>query len=193
MAYADLATLLADLLPEVTATDQKNAVGRVLDGASGFIDEYCKRPSGYFNASNVTPTMKRFRGEGFRYLRLPDHVAGSVAVAGYAGTEWYEAENGWLYFKQPNFIADTADEIDEFDFATNLWHRGRLYEVTARWGFAAIPPAITEACRQLTLKLWETQRGILGDLTPSGYVVERAMPLFVRETLNLYRKREFER
>lgn len=181
--YADRDVLIADLLPEVTATAQKDAVGRTLDGVSAFIDKYCNRPANYFDAAGATGTAKLIRGENTRYLRLPQHVAGSVTVTGIDATTYYEGENGWLYFKQPNFITPES----------SIWYVGRLYEVTARWGYAAIPPAIIEACRQLTLTTWETARGVLGDVTPSGYVVERAMPLSVRETLNLYRRREFEK
>lgn len=132
------------------------------------------------------PTEKRVCGEGEHFLRLPVHVPGTIEQVSLHGgvidsAHYYESEkNGWLYYD-----GDTYDRSD-------YWIDGALYTVKARWGFAATPLDLEEAIRQTVARIWQAQKGVLGEVTPNGFVIERAMPLFAREVLDRYKRREFE-
>lgn len=183
--YADLDQLIQDLLPgSVGNDDEKAAIGRVLEGVSDFIDRYTRRRPAAFVAFDPESgyVVKRIRGEGFNFLRMPyqsslnsvSRVSINESLA--LGVDYYVSSRGWVYFTDPGRIF-VEDEI---------------YLVSARWGYPETPAAIVEAARQLTLRLWETQRGIFGQLTPSGIVIERALPPWVEITLREFRPRQGE-
>jgi hypothetical protein len=56
----------------------------------------------------------------------------------------------------------------------------------------ATPADLSEAVRQTVVRIWEAQKGVLGEVTPSGFVIERAMPVFAKEVLDRYKARPFE-
>lgn len=137
--------------------------------------------TGSYNA----PTEKRLRGEGKNFLRLPVHVVSTIEQVTLYGTVidsalYYESDkNGWLY-------------REDLGLTDSLWEEGLTYKVTARWGYAVTPLDLSEAVRQIVVAVWERQKGVLGEVTPNGFVIERAMPLFAREVLDRYKRREFE-
>lgn len=186
MAYADIDQLKADYLPDLKSTAEIAAVTRTLDNVSSFVDTYCRRTAGFFSPSAEAPSEKRVRGEDENFLRIPLHVFGSIDQVTENGIAididlCYESDvNGWLYLDSDLLPKEPS------------WTDGQIYKVTARWGYAATPADLQEAVRQLVVKIWETQRGVLGQVTPNGFVIERAMPPFVREVLDRYKKRQFE-
>jgi len=191
--YADLDDLIADLMPEATTQAEIDAIERVIAGASAFVDRYCRRPAGYFLPASNTASARKFRGEGRRALRIPAHVRGSVSVTGIEDSTWYESEDlGWLYFVA-DFAPESSDALENFD-SYRIWQRGKLYEVTAKWGYEATPDDIAEAVRQIVVRWYKTARGAFGadQINPTGFVVERDVPASARVILDTYRKREFE-
>ena len=195
MPYADKEQLIADYIPEATAAEETAAIGRILDNVTEFVDSYCKRPAGYFAPSPEQPSIKRVRGEGMHYLRLPVHVFGSITDIGgesfqSLSASIYESEkNGWLYF-------ETEEFGNENSFATGYDCRrfidGFVYKVTARWGYAGIPLPIVEAVRLITARIWATQRGTIGQTTAEGFIQERLIPTAAKDLLKPFIKREFE-
>ncbi len=318
MAYADLDQLKADYISDAKSSAEISALSRILDNVSAFVDTYCRRPSGYFNALGelatkqkirnicegsfvqsfstgifrvsitardlpgspvvLTPTagigdtdaeiaaavraaladheaiadffniggtgvnvdletktaaendptmeleisetdppvgqtvgntvstiitegdpfqpasIKRVRGEGQHFLRLPVHVIGTVEEVTLRGSvidtsNYYESDrNGWLYLENTGL---GLENIFLTAMSSN-WADCETFDVTARWGYTATPLDIAEAVRQIVMRIWETQKGVLGQLTPNGFVIERAMPPFAKEILDRYRRREFE-
>lgn len=186
MAYADITELVADYLPDAKSDAELAAVGRILDNVSTFVDTFCRRRPGYFDPSPETPSMQRVKGEGQNYLRLPKHIFDSIESVTLNGqvldpASYYESEkNGWLYV-DGNGLFVTREFYDE-----------EIYRVTARWGYEETPLDIVEAVRQTVVRIWEAQHGVLGDVNPEGFVIERVMPPFALEVLNNYRRREFE-
>lgn len=190
--YADIDDLIADLMPELTSQDEIDAIERTLAGASAFVDRYTGRPAGYFLPASNTATARNFRGEGRRALRIPAHVRGSVTVAGIEASTYYESRDlGWLYFNAE--VAPETGEAGSFD-DYRIWQKGKLYTVTAKWGYSATPDDIAEAVRQIVVRWYKTARGAFGadQVTPTGFVVERDVPASARVILDTYRKREFE-
>ncbi len=186
--YANIDQLIADYLPDAKSQAEKTALGRILDAVTRQIDSHCKRPAGYFAPAAAQPSARQFHGEGTNYLRIPVHVANSidletgVQVSGHPVKNWLERgeRGGWLY------MTCGLGKLG------GLWVRGVEYTVRARWGYEETPPDIAEACRQLAVHYFERQRGTIGQLTPSGFVIERDMPPPVKTILAAYKRKEFE-
>lgn len=192
MAYADIDALRADYLTNCNSVAEIAAATRMLDAATRFVDSYCRRPVGYFDPAAVGAAERRFRGDGENFLRLPVHVFGSISQVTVDGNvidaaNYYESDqNGWLYRE------DSVWQSDEGFTPYQLWEQGRTFKVTARWGYAATPADIQQAVMLIAVSLWDRQKGTLGDVSPEGFVIERAMPLLAREILDRYKRREFE-
>lgn len=191
--YATVDETVTDVLTEVKTDGQKETVGRIIEGVSSFIDLYCKRPVGYFAALEVDsdPTVRNYRGKGTNYLQVGRYVAGTATVQNVADALFYEGDNGWL------FAVDEAAQAGGpyGDFTTRptvLFAKGALYAVSARWGFAETPPAIVQATKLITQQIWDRGRGIFGEISPGGFVIERDIPLTARAFLDAFVKREFE-
>ncbi len=185
MLYATVDELINDLLPESKSPKERDALERALEAASRSVEGLTKRPVGYFAAALAGVSARSFAGDNQNVLRIPAHVADSidpltgVDVFGHPVTNWVEI-GGWLY------------QMGGFGIHSGVWVRGTLYTVRARWGFAAIPADVREATKMLAAHLWERQRGTLGQITPSGFVIERDAPPPVKMLLAPYRRKEFE-
>ena len=184
MNYATLDEVISDCLPEVKSTTERAALGRFLEAASRAIDTFTKRPANYF-APAAQPAPRNFAGEGTNYLRIPIHVEGSidsatgVQVGGHPLTNWIE-QGGWLYMTKG------------FGSLGGVWVRGSLYTVRARWGYEATPADIVMACKDLTTHYFNKHRGVIGQITPSGFVIERDVPPTIKPILAQYKRKEFE-
>lgn len=194
--YANLDNLIADYIPEAKSTREVAAVGRILDAASRFVDSYCRRAPDYFAASPTEPSMKRVRGEGMHYLRLPVHVFGSITqIDSETFTAWsasvYESDkSGWLYFETNGFGNESSFTTG---YGYTRWTENHAYKVTARWGYAATPLPIVEAVRLIVARIHSVQRGTIGQVTAEGFINERLIPQAARDLLAGFIKREFER
>ena len=187
--YVDLESFLAAKLPDINKQDEKDAIAAVLAAASTFVDNSTGRGDGAFAVSPDDPTTRRFRGDGTRILRIPTHIRGTVAVENVPLAAWYESDiNGWLYKYDTGQMESFVPNFDGYP----VWTKGGLYNVAARWGFAAIPADIVEAVSQITMRWWETQKGTFGQITPSGFVIERDVPLAAQSIIENYRKGEFD-
>ena len=184
--YLDVTNFLATKLPEVKKDAEIEAITSVARAASAYVDQATQRPSGYFQPSPLDPTVRFFRGDGTRILRIPTHIIGTATVENVPLASYYEnGISGWLYKIDRGTVSFSSDGFP-------VWTKGVLYNVAARWGYAGIPDDIKEAVSQIALRWWHTQKGTLSELTPSGFVVERDVPLAARSILENYAKGEFE-
>ncbi len=191
--YADLDNLITDYIPEATSDEEIASIGRILDSVSAFVDSYCRRQSGYFAPSPDTPSMKRVRSEGGRFLRLPVHVFGSVVVDAADASLYYESDvNGWLY-REGGLSADcVVNSSFALEAGYSQWTPEGVYRVTARWGYAATPLPVAEAVRLITARIWQTQRGTIGQTTSEGFIQEKLIPQAARDFLQQFIRRQFE-
>lgn len=184
--YLDLDDFLAAKLPNVKKDEEKAAILDVIKAASAFID---KTTGKSFAVAPAEAYVRRFRGDGSKILRIPAHVKGSVSVENVPLASYYESEiNGWLYKISANTVTGFDPSFDGFP----CWTKNQLYNVAARWGFAAIPDDIKEAASQIVMRWWQTQQGTLGQVTPSGFVIERDVAPSTRSILDNYTRQEFE-
>lgn len=195
MTYADQEQLIADYLPEAKSAREIAAVDRIADAASRFVDSYCRRPADYFSPAPTAPSMKRVRGEGQSFLRLPVHVFGSITqIDNKTFSAWsnrvYESDkSGWLYFESDEFGVESNFSTG---YCYKRWTSERIYKVTARWGYAATPPPIVEAVRLITARIYSVQKGAIGQVTAEGFINERLIPQAAKDLLKNFVKREFE-
>ena len=189
--YATAEQLKQLALPEIDITDETvlAQVNAILAGVSAGIDRYCDRPAGYFSPSAEEPTTRRIRAEGQNYLRIGRHV-GDVEFTNpvVSSTVFYQAENGWIYWNEQPVSGDA----DYFAQADKFFEANRIYIVSARWGFEATPDDIVLATALIAGDLYDRGNGVIGQVSPTGFVIERAMPLPARELLNGWKRREFE-
>lgn len=183
--YAVQSELIADYLPEVTSAAELAALVRILAAVTAQIDSYCDRPVQYFAPASSTASARIFRGNNKHYLQIPVHnglvstVTGSELGQAVTVESWEET-GGWLYRVFPN------------DGPFRIWRGDIDYTVTAKWGYAATPLDVAEACRQLVVHYFERQKGTIGQVTPNGFVIERDMPPSVKTLLEPYVRKEFE-
>lgn len=187
MSYVTLEELINDQLPEVKSLREREALLHSLDAACAAADNFCRRSYGYFAPAEVLPSPRLFIGEGTNHLRLPIHVVGSIEsvggvdAGGHFFGNWIEhPQRGWLY------MTCGLGKLG------GVWGRGCLYTVRARWGYAETPPDVKEAVKQLAKHYYERQHGVMGQVTPNGFVIERDAPPSVKMLLNPYAKKEFE-
>ncbi len=187
--YVDKDKFLAEKLPTVASDEDKAAIESVLKAASAFFDKATGRAAGFFAVAGAEPSTRRFRGDGTRILRIPRHISGTVAVENVPLSAWYEStDNGWLY----KFSTAESQNFLPLSDGYPVWTLGGLYNVAARWGFAAIPEDVSEAVSQIALRWWQTQQGTLGQITPSGFVIERDVPVSAQSIIDLWTRGEFE-
>jgi hypothetical protein len=180
------------VIPEADLTDADTAarIDALINAASGMVDKYCRRPEGYFSPAAAEPTTRRVRGEGKRYLRLgrytgtPTFSSPTISVNSY----YFNSENGWVYYNDlpPN------DEFLPGSLGDNFFADGSIYIVSARWGFEATPDDIQMATALIAGKIWDVGKGVIGEISPSGFVIERDMPPVAKTMLTGWIRREFE-
>lgn len=193
--YADTDETRDDVLTGIRDDNESQlaTLGRILEAASAMIDRYTDRPAAYFAAvgDEATATERRRRGEGKNYLRLGRHVPGSVLIEGYVvGTDFYEASNGWVYLKDPADVGNYSD--DQRSYRSRIFVQDAVYLVSAVWGFAETPADIVFACKLIAAHIWDRGQGIFGQVSPSGFVIERDMPPTAATILDNWKRKEFE-
>jgi hypothetical protein len=138
-------------------------------------------------------TVRRYRGRGENFLRIGNHVADTVTIDGFAEGDFYEASNGWLFATDTPATAPGSYDDDRYSTRPiGLFACEALYLVSARWGFAYTPPDIVTACKMIAQHVWDRGQGTFGQVTPSGFVIERDMPPPVRLMLDGWTRKEFE-
>lgn len=169
-------------------TDTAARIDAYINAVSEFVDRYTDRPAGYF-LPTTEAAERRYRGEGKNYLRVGRYHADFAFVSPTVGASsvYYDA-NGWPRWNdQP-----LNDQADYFPTDQPFFGAGSLYVVSAKWGFAATPADIATATALFAGKLWDLGEGVIGEVTPTGFVIERDMPPTVRLLLDQWKRREFE-
>lgn len=190
----DFLTVVPDLvLPDAGSEEQNLQVASSLafiSAASGFVDQYCRRPQNYFAAADPdNPTERIYRGKDSNSLQIGRHLPGSVTVLGIAAQAYYEGANGWLYALDPG---PSNAGIDWVGNSNCFWNSCYQYRVTAAWGFDATPEEIKHAVKAIAEQIFDRGQGILGQTTPAGFIIERDIPLTAKAFLQPWIRRQFE-
>lgn len=193
--YTTTATTRADVLTEIAADDTAGIarVGSMISAASALVDSYTLRPAGYFGPAGASATARRYRGNNSNFLQIGRHIRGTVTIQNVETALFYEHEsNGWIYSIDNAAVAGSLADYPGTVRPAIMFARGALYVVSARWGFVAVPPDIDFAVRLIVQHLWDRGKGVIGQITPSGFVIERDIPPTARLILDNWKRREFE-
>jgi hypothetical protein len=169
--------------------EQTAALAAMITAASRWVDRYTGRPTDWFAPAAVEPTTRRFRGDGRNVLRVPRHV-GTPAITNPAvsASSVYQDSNGWIRYNDQ--FADGSDYFGSVD--EPFFRYGQIYIVSARWGFESTPDEIKLATALIAGKIWDLGRGIIGQVTPTGFVIERDMPPAAKTILDTWKRKEGE-
>lgn len=191
------------------------AVGLLITRVARFIDSYTLRAGDAFAAAPTVATARTFYGDGTDRLIVGSHVGAITSITlpeGHApvGTEFIDegkylrrTVNGRvvplsaLYGTERLLISTDApypfllSESIGWSGGINAFPRGVPVTVTARWGFAEIPPDIKEAALQLCVRWWRGKddafSGVIGSVNTDATVIERGLPEAAKRILDLYR------
>ncbi len=173
MDYAELPTLVTGYLPSVTGEDDQAVLAGMITRASRAIDSRTRRPADAFAPAPEESSEQVFYGAGSPVLRLSEFVAGSVE--GVTAPSGYMPDGFREFRRRDQTTGSTVvglhtSRSDGILTPHISWKANVPFTVTARWGFAATPPEITEATLQLVRGWWQQQAGNLsgptGDVNP---------------------------
>jgi hypothetical protein len=180
-------------LPTVTSEADLATLAQMITRASRAIDAYTRRHINAFAQAATEASEQVWYGNDSPVLLTDEFIAGSVATVtaptgympdGYAEFRRREASTGSL---RVGLHTATAEGILT---PRVVWRKGVPFKVTARWGFAAIPADITEACLQLVTRWWrakdEAFTGVIGDISQQRAILERGFPPGVKTLLEPY-------
>lgn len=180
---------LAGYLAEAPADDAVAFIAALITRSSRRIDAYVSdnQAEDIFAPSSMTPSDLTVYGSGLSYLETPPHVPGSVTTV--VAPDGYTVPD----FTQRNQRLYRVESTDTNVLSRHLVWRDRVpFVVTARWGMAAIPLPITEACLQLIVRTYrgrdEGFSGVIGNINKDNQIIERSMPAPVKEILEGYRR-----
>ncbi|GHG09721.1 hypothetical protein [Streptomyces hydrogenans] len=173
--YVDLAEFKAYLVGQANATltGQDAQLTDALESASREIEAYCARQ---FNRSD-SATPREFEPAGRDYAMVDDfHTATGLVVrldtsgdgsfATILSPQQYELSpangvvdgmEGWPFYRI-RLLSGTT-------FPCHYGGRSRTLQVTARWGWADVPPPVRAACRIMAAETWKLKDapfGVLG-------------------------------
>lgn len=198
--YVTLEEIRSRLGGQVSA-DQSGALETAITSASRAIDVYCGQQfydSGSVSARTFTPDHRyRLKTDPFSTVTGLIVKTDTADDASFA-TTWVAADYEVDYFGGDfgQTIGAPFDTIRAI--RSNTWPtanlRVRSVQVTARWGWGAVPQLIAEAARMLSVDLWkrkDTPFGIAtGTVDFGGLRIGRDMMAQVESPLSTYVRKD---
>lgn len=192
----DLYVTAAELKASVQESDASNtdAWEALALAVSRLFDRECEVPDGFFSPALEEPSERVFRGKGTEYIRLDPYISSSIdaisiddEVITIDGDDYYENE-GYLIFGQPPVSPGLPSSI--------VVANGSVVTVNARWGFAAVPAEIRQACIEQGLFMWRKKDLAFTELSgvSTAAVTAKFSPTFqtaVMRYRGLYSKNNF--
>jgi hypothetical protein len=151
----------------VTGTSSDSLLEQAITSACRTIDDWC----GQFFYDAGSATARTFRADDPWLLHtVPFHTTTGLVVktdtgddAGYA-TTWTSADYELDYPDLAGAPYDTVRAVGDYVFLPNN-RRRRSVQVTARWGWAAVPQAVEEATLILSTDLYKRKDAAFGIAT----------------------------
>ena len=193
--YATITQVKSRLIAGSYDTTTDTAVSEIITSQSRVIDSYLKVENDFFAVAAGSASAKIVYGRGGDRLRLPPFV-GSIAAADLTVPSGYTKPtftvvDGWFTIQTPLTLGIVAGNAPEYNPYLYSWIEGIPYTVSARWGWAAIPQDISEACIQMCVRTFRGRddafAGIVTDGNASAF--ERAIPAGAKMILDEWAKK----
>lgn len=198
MSYATVAEL-REYLGQVKADAATDAIlTGILDRMSALLDlELAKHDITFGTATVATRTVY---GDGTDYLKVPAFIAGTVTgvttISGYTVPTYVEREGLLIATDSTGrlrsvYTAPWYHDRDSDVWTAYGWVKGVPYTVTATYGYAAMPAAVTHVLREANLELavrtWRAKDAgfsdVIGVEGAGEITIDRSYPLLVNKVL----------
>lgn len=191
--YATTTQVKAHLLPTSYDSSTDTVLGELITSASRFIDSYLTVENDFFTVAGASKTAKVVYGRGGDRLRLPPFIE-TIAAADMSVPSGYvkpvfAVVDGWLTIPPQlglGIIVGNAPEFNPYlySFASYVG-----YTISAKWGWAAIPEDIREACVQIVVRWFRGRDDAYAGIVTaqSGQAFERAIPAGAKMILDEWR------
>jgi hypothetical protein len=127
--------------------DERGQYEALIAAASRLIDRECCVANDFFAAAASTASDRTFYGDGTAYLKLPPYNSTIDA-------------DDVEYSDSSATVPDFTVRGDEGQYLVvdddGYWPRNQAIVISAKWGFAAIPDEINQACIELVIAMRET-------------------------------------
>lgn len=134
------------------------------EAVSRLFDRECEVDDDFFVVAANVASTRTFRTSGTEYLKIGPYLANSITSIIVDGKQYYEAaEADRVYIEKDNYLV--------FDSAIS---RGLLTTVTAKWGFAAIPFEIKQACVEQALLMYRRKDASFSEMSGVSAAVANA-------------------
>lgn len=190
LEYITEAEVKAALRKATLTVDEAAEIALLRESVSRAVEDHIEVELGYFIPPPLEPTVKVIYGTGASFLPLPSPVFGSVTVSAPSGNT------------VPNFTVEGTRLLALDSAGTRspyvIFTPGIAYSISGRWGYAAIPPQLKEACIEITVGLFRERpengfQGLVGGMQSYEGVIRRGWPTSARTILdNLKLKPETE-
>jgi hypothetical protein len=153
-------------------------VSDLIIAASRIVDRLTQSRDGYFAKAPDAPALRTYLGSGTHVLIL-DPFVGTIASVAYQDLTiiptYYVSKGRYLLLQEGL-----------------SWTAWAAIDVTARWGFEAIPPDIADATAELVIAAWRERDPawlrIVAEINPNvGSIAGPGIPPRVREVCKQWR------
>lgn len=192
--YATLAELKRFVEVPSATTTHDDDLNRAVETASRMIDNYCGR---FFYDSGAA-TAKKFKARHPYTLDVPDFstTTGLVVKVDTTDNGTFDTTLTSSDYQVEPFAPDDGkpyERITRLDFSWPLLGRRPRIEVTARWGWNAVPTEVSQTCLIVAAELWRRKDapfGVVFGQTGEARVASTEMPMLAR--LDRYRRKLVE-
>lgn len=159
---------------------EKGQVEAYLASASRMIDRMVEVDDGHFDVAADAASERTLYGSGTEYLRLPPFV-GTITANDVAYDDTGLTAPAFTVRGGKFLVAAIG----------YCWKADEPITVSARWGFAAIPDEINQACIELVIAMWRTsdvaRERVVSDNGDEQFRVAK-IPLRTKEVCERWRK-----
>jgi hypothetical protein len=162
-----------------TEADADAVFDLLAEAVSRIFDRECEVPDGFFNAAAASGvTLKSYVANGTKYLQLFPYIPASITIIDVDGEDRFEAVTADREYR----------EKDGYLIFDNEPCSGVAIDVTARYGFTAIPADIQQACIEQALAMWRRKDLTFAEISGVSAAAVNAefSPTFIAVT-NRYR------
>ena len=182
--YATLPNLKKFVEVTASSTVHDDDLERSVEAASRMIDNYCGR----FFYDSGSATAKAFQARHPYRLEVPDFstTSGLVVKTDTSDDGTYDTTVDASDYQVEPVAPEAGWPFERIVYLDNLWpttgRRARV-QVTAQWGWAAVPTEVEQTCLIVAAELWRRKDapfGVVFGATGEARISSTEMPMLAR-------------